>query len=206
PVVLSLSISSFSPRLRLPPRISVQSMCSESALKNPLSGCKLSKRSCDALSSVLNSQSSCLKELNLGNNNLQDSGVKFLSAALQSPHCTLETLGLSGCKLSERSCDALSSVLNSQSSCLKGLDLSNNNLQDLGVKFLSAALESPHCTVATLRSGIIYNNIELKETNEQSKTKGKRTTTTTNNFHVQKGAGRSISLFNPTPFPLSSNQ
>uniref|UniRef100_A0A3Q4HSW3 B-cell translocation gene 3 n=1 Tax=Neolamprologus brichardi TaxID=32507 RepID=A0A3Q4HSW3_NEOBR len=51
-----------------------------------------------------------------------------------------------------------------------------------------------------------YNNIELKETNEQSKTKRKRATTTTNNFHVQKGAGRSISLFNPTPFPLSSSQ
>lgn len=49
-----------------------------------------------------------------------------------------------------------------------------------------------------------YNKIELKETNEQSKTKGKRATTTPNNVHVQKGAGRSISLFNPTPFPLSS--
>uniref|UniRef100_A0A3Q4FZK8 NACHT domain-containing protein n=1 Tax=Neolamprologus brichardi TaxID=32507 RepID=A0A3Q4FZK8_NEOBR len=57
-----------------------------------LSGCNLSERSCDALSSVLSSMSSFLKELDLTNNDLQDSGMKFLSAALQSSHCTLETL------------------------------------------------------------------------------------------------------------------
>ncbi|XP_076737430.1 protein NLRC3-like [Maylandia zebra] len=60
---------------------------------------------------------------------------------------------LSGCNLSERSYDALSSVLNSQSSSLKELDLSNNDLRDSGVKLLSAALQSPHCTLETLRSG-----------------------------------------------------
>uniref|UniRef100_I3JK44 NACHT domain-containing protein n=1 Tax=Oreochromis niloticus TaxID=8128 RepID=I3JK44_ORENI len=60
---------------------------------------------------------------------------------------------LSGCNLSERSCDALSSVLNSQSSSLKELDLSNNDLRDSGVKLLSAALQSPRCTLETLRSG-----------------------------------------------------
>ncbi|XP_076739661.1 protein NLRC3-like [Maylandia zebra] len=57
-----------------------------------LSGCNLSDRSCEALSSVLSSQSSRLTELDLGNNNLQDSGVKLLSAGMKSQYCKLETL------------------------------------------------------------------------------------------------------------------
>uniref|UniRef100_A0AAZ1X6W9 NACHT LRR and PYD domain-containing protein n=1 Tax=Oreochromis aureus TaxID=47969 RepID=A0AAZ1X6W9_OREAU len=116
-----------------------------------LSGCSLSERSCEALSSVLRSQSSSLRELDLSNHNIQDSGVKLLSAALQSPHCALETLRLSGCFLSERSCEALSSVLSSQSSSLRKLDLSSNDFRHSGVKRLSAALQSPHCTLETLR-------------------------------------------------------
>ncbi|KAL7369797.1 hypothetical protein ABVT39_009231 [Epinephelus coioides] len=115
-----------------------------------LSDCNLSERSCEALSSVLSSQSSSLRHLDLSNNNLQDSGVKLLSVGLQSPHCALETLRLSGCNLSERSCEALSSVLSSQSSSLRHLDLSNNNLQDSGVKLLSVGLQSPHCALETL--------------------------------------------------------
>nr|XP_033471732.1 NACHT, LRR and PYD domains-containing protein 3-like isoform X2 [Epinephelus lanceolatus] len=115
-----------------------------------LSGCNLSERSCEALSSVLSSQSSSLRHLDLSNNNLQDSGVKLLCAGLESPHCALENLRLSDCNLSERSCEALSSVLSSQSSSLRHLDLSNNNLQDLGVKLICAGLESTHCTLETL--------------------------------------------------------
>ncbi|XP_034402303.1 protein NLRC3-like isoform X2 [Cyclopterus lumpus] len=60
--------------------------------KAVLSGCKLSERSCGALSSVLSSQSSSLKDLDLSYNKLQDSGVKLLSAGLESPHCALEHL------------------------------------------------------------------------------------------------------------------
>ncbi|XP_073348424.1 protein NLRC3-like [Pagrus major] len=116
-----------------------------------LSGCNLSKRSCEALSSVLSSQSSRLRELDLSNNDLQDSGVKLLSTGLERPHWKLETLRLSDCNLSERSCEALSSVLSSQSSSLRELDLSKNDLQDSGVKHLSAGLGSPHCELETLR-------------------------------------------------------
>ena len=57
-----------------------------------LSGCNLSVRSCEALSAAVSSQSSILRELDLSNNNLQDSGVKLLSIGLENPHCTLETL------------------------------------------------------------------------------------------------------------------
>ncbi|KAL7387848.1 hypothetical protein ABVT39_002513 [Epinephelus coioides] len=112
-----------------------------------LSGCNLSERSCEALSSVLSSQSSSLKHLDLSNNDLQESRLNLLSAGLKSPHCTLETLRLGVCKLSWRSCEALSSVLSSQPSSLRDLDLRNNDLQDSGVKLLSAGLDSPHCAL-----------------------------------------------------------
>uniref|UniRef100_A0AAQ4R1W2 NACHT domain-containing protein n=1 Tax=Gasterosteus aculeatus aculeatus TaxID=481459 RepID=A0AAQ4R1W2_GASAC len=116
-----------------------------------LSGCNLSERSCDALSSVLSSQSSSLRELDLSNNHLQDSGVKLLSAGLKSPHCELETLRLSGCLITEEGCASLVSALSFNPSHLRELDLSYNHPGDSGVKLLSAGLEDPHWRLETLR-------------------------------------------------------
>ncbi|XP_076736977.1 NACHT, LRR and PYD domains-containing protein 3-like isoform X2 [Maylandia zebra] len=115
-----------------------------------LNHCKLSERSCGALSSVLSSQSCCLRELDLSNNNLQDSGVKLLCSGLKTQHYTVENLRLSVCNLTDRSCDVLSSVLCSQYFSLRELDLSNNDLRDSGVKFLCIGVMSSYCTLEIL--------------------------------------------------------
>uniref|UniRef100_A0A3Q3MHZ1 NACHT domain-containing protein n=1 Tax=Labrus bergylta TaxID=56723 RepID=A0A3Q3MHZ1_9LABR len=115
-----------------------------------LSVCNLSERSCEALSSVLSSQSSSLRELDLSNNNLQDSGVKLLCSGLETLHCTLETLSLSGCLITEEGCASLASALSS-SSHLRELDLSYNHPGERGEKLLAAGLEDPHCRLETLR-------------------------------------------------------
>ncbi|XP_078147419.1 NLR family CARD domain-containing protein 3-like isoform X3 [Centroberyx gerrardi] len=118
--------------------------------KSVLSVCQLSERSCEALASVLSSQSSSLRELDLSNNDLQDSGLKLLSAGLGSPHCRLDTLRLAGCLLTEEGCASLASALSSNPSHLRELDLSYNHPGASGVKLLSAGLEDPHWRLDSL--------------------------------------------------------
>ncbi|XP_067439913.1 NLR family CARD domain-containing protein 3-like isoform X2 [Thunnus thynnus] len=115
-----------------------------------LSDCNLSERSCEALS-VLISQSSSLRELDMSNNNLQVSGSKLLSHGLKSPQSTLETLRLSGCLITEEGCASLASALSSNPSHLRELDLSYNHPGDKGEKLLSAGLKDPHWKLDTLR-------------------------------------------------------
>ncbi|XP_035984170.1 NLR family CARD domain-containing protein 3 [Fundulus heteroclitus] len=103
-----------------------------------LSVCNLLPRSCEVLSTVLSSQSSHLRELDLSNNDLKDSGVKLLSGGLGSQHCTLRSLSLSGCLITEEGCASLASALRSNPSHLKELDVSYNHPGETGVRLLTA--------------------------------------------------------------------
>ncbi|XP_055751665.1 NLR family CARD domain-containing protein 3-like [Salvelinus fontinalis] len=115
-----------------------------------LSGCGVTEEGCAALVSALKSNASHLRELDLSNNDLKDSGVKLLSAGLGNPHCKLETLRLSGCLVTEKGCTSLVSALKSNPSHLRELDLSYNHPGDSGVRLLSARLEDPHCRLEKL--------------------------------------------------------
>ncbi|XP_059425967.1 protein NLRC5-like isoform X2 [Carassius carassius] len=122
-----------------------------------LNDCNLTDKCCSVLSKLLGSETN-LKELNMNNNNLQDSGVTYLCTGLKNKKCKLEILRLCKCDLTEKSCSDLASVLNSDFNSLKDLDLSSNNLHDSGVKLLSEGLREK-CKLQKLR----FSNCSITE-------------------------------------------
>uniref|UniRef100_A0A8C1VR65 NACHT domain-containing protein n=1 Tax=Cyprinus carpio TaxID=7962 RepID=A0A8C1VR65_CYPCA len=115
-----------------------------------LNDCNLTDKSCPALATLLGSDTS-LKELNINNNNLQDSGVKEICSGLKTLKCELEILRLSNCSITEEGYKALASALRSNPSNLIELDLTRNNPGQSGVKELIDLLQDGHCTLKTIR-------------------------------------------------------
>ncbi|XP_060716460.1 NACHT, LRR and PYD domains-containing protein 12-like [Tachysurus vachellii] len=106
-----------------------------------LADCKLTENACENIASALQSANSPLRELDLSNNDLQETGLKLLYEGLKN--CKLEILSLSNCKLT-----TLSALLFGNSS-LRKLDLSYNDLQK-GIDQLSGLMSS-NCKLDTLR-------------------------------------------------------
>ncbi|XP_018587939.2 NACHT, LRR and PYD domains-containing protein 12-like isoform X1 [Scleropages formosus] len=114
--------------------------------------CGLTEKCCKALASVLTSNSSHLRELDLSDNDLQDSGVELLSTGLGNKQCKLDTLRLSGCCVTEVGCTSLASALRlNPCSHLRELDLSYNNPGESGVKLLFDLQQDPTCKLETLK-------------------------------------------------------
>ncbi|XP_029921616.1 protein NLRC3-like [Myripristis murdjan] len=137
--------------------------------KARLSGCGLSETHWETVASALKSNPH-LTELDLSENQLQDSGVELLSAGLESPNCRLETLRLRDCSLTRSCCASLASALKSNPH-LTELDLSKSQLQDSGVELLSAGLESPNCSLKacdlTLDPNTANRYLRLSEDNRK---------------------------------------
>ncbi|CAM4598174.1 unnamed protein product [Leuciscus chuanchicus] len=113
-----------------------------------LNDCNLTDKSCSALAAVLGSDTN-LKELNMNNNNLQDSGVKLICTGLKK--CKLEILRLSCCDMTDEGCSDVTSALKSNPSHLRELNLSENKLGDSGVKNLSDLLMNPQFKLEKLQ-------------------------------------------------------
>ncbi|KAI4881892.1 hypothetical protein NFI96_025769 [Prochilodus magdalenae] len=112
--------------------------------------CNFTMESCKSLISAL--QTKCfLKELDLCNNELQDSVGELLSAGLKTGKWKLEILRLSGCMITEEGCYSLAFALTSNPSHLKELDLTYNHPEALGVKPLTARRKDPWYSLNTLR-------------------------------------------------------
>ncbi|XP_076144405.1 NACHT, LRR and PYD domains-containing protein 12-like isoform X1 [Alosa pseudoharengus] len=136
-------------RRRLVPAV----RCCRKAL---LAGCKLTEKSWEIVASALQSANSPLRELDLSQNDLQNSGEKLVSALL-SPNCKLETLRLVGCKLKG---GFLALAHKGANPHLRELDINDTELQDCGGELLHQPLNQD-CVVRLTRCKLKNSSCEV---------------------------------------------
>ncbi|XP_050959176.1 ribonuclease inhibitor-like [Labeo rohita] len=132
-------------------KLSALLMDSHSKLeKIMLNNCDLTEKSCSVLATVLSSKTN-LKEMNLNNSRLLDSGVKEICEGLKNPVCELKILNLNNNCITEGDCHVLAAALNSNPSNLTELDLSENKLGNPGMKIILTLFENVQCRLEKLK-------------------------------------------------------
>ncbi|XP_060780493.1 NACHT, LRR and PYD domains-containing protein 3-like [Neoarius graeffei] len=116
----------------------------------------VTEEGCSALTSSFLFNPAHIKELDLSENKVGNSGVQRVCALLKHQPCNLQILRLSDCSITEEGYAALAEAL--KSSHLIELDLRGNDPGASGVKLLTDLLQDPDCKLTTLR--VIDNNIK----------------------------------------------
>ncbi|KAM6924851.1 NACHT, LRR and PYD domains-containing protein 3 [Xenentodon cancila] len=120
-----------------------------------LEACQLTGACCEDLVSVLTSETSQLRSLELRFNPIRDDGLAKLCTALYSPHCTLQELNMQRCDLTSASMEDFAAALCSGRSQLRKVELRNNMIGDSGVEAVCKALQRPVCKLQSL---ILFDN------------------------------------------------
>lgn len=113
-------------------------------------GCMIERNGAFVFASVI-SKGGNLMRLDIGNNDLQERGVKNIAVALASSHCSIEELNISSCGLSEYSAVNVTQAVASSPS-LRVLDVSKNCFTAEGfAAFCGALRTAPALTKVSVR-------------------------------------------------------
>ncbi|XP_056614649.1 ribonuclease inhibitor-like [Triplophysa dalaica] len=116
-----------------------------------LNDCELTENQCSALAAVLSCKT-LVKEMNLSNSPLMDSGLKHICDQLKNPQCQLQILNVSECRIGEEGYKCLCSAVRSNpESHLIELDLRGNDPGETGVKLIYQLIEDHKCKLNTVR-------------------------------------------------------
>ncbi|XP_057182570.1 uncharacterized protein LOC130549384 isoform X3 [Triplophysa rosa] len=115
-----------------------------------LNNCELTENQCSALAAVLSCKT-LVKEMNLNNSRLMDSGLKHICDKLKNPQCHLQILNVSECSIGEEGYKSLCSAVRSNPSHLIDLDLRGNDPGETGVKLIYQLTQDQTCSLKTVR-------------------------------------------------------